>query len=62
MPCISDNYTFIVKIAKLVYFQNQLVFFSSFKPGRMFNILQKDKKNNSFEKANYIFCNIAIVI
>lgn len=61
-PCISDNYIFIVKTAQLVYFQNQLVIFSLFKPGRMFNILQKDKKNNSFEKANYIFCNIAAVI
>lgn len=60
--CISDNYSLIAKTHKLVYFQKELVYFSSNTSYRMFNILQKDKKNNSFKNSNHIFCNIAIVI
>lgn len=48
----SDTYSLIAKILKLVYFQKELVYFSSNTSYRMFNILQKDKKNNSNEKTN----------
>lgn len=40
----SGTYSLIAKTHKLVYFQKELVYFSSNTSCRMFNILQKDKK------------------
>ena len=48
----SGTFSLIAKTHKLVYFQKELVYFSSNTSCRMFNILQKDKKNSSNEKQN----------